>query len=409
MTVSAQQRVAELAARDRFGRIVGYLAARFGTLSEAEDALSLALVAALEKWPEDGVPDNPTAWLLAVARRRLTDMARRGQTRQRAEEHLTTLAEERADLMMETPDFPDERLRLMVACADPGIPRSVQAPLMLQTILGFDAATIASAFLVSPAAMGQRLARAKRKIRTAGIRLDVGRDDLSPQRLAGVLDAVYACFTSGWVAESSTSADITTEAIWLARLMTQQRPTDPEPLGLLALLLFAHARRDARIDSLGRYVPLDEQDTLRWHHDEIAEAEQLLGRAATLRTPGRFQIEAAIQSAHCDRHRTGVTEWRMLGRLYDALMRVAPSIGSAVSRSAAWMMAAQLDAAEAQLDALDPADVKTYAPYWVVSAELARRREDHAKAIGCYAVAIGLTINPAERAYLETRRSTCLQ
>ncbi|MEL7368869.1 MAG: DUF6596 domain-containing protein [Myxococcota bacterium] len=400
VTTKVAARVAELAARDRFGRLVGYLAQRFGTLSEAEDALSQALLSALEQWPVEGIPNNPSAWLLTVARRRITDAMRRNRTRDQAQAHLETLAEERADLVVEAPDFPDDRLKLMVACTHPAIARSVQAPLILQVVLGFDAQTISSVFLVSPTAMGQRLARAKRKIRASGIRVDVDGVDLSEERAAGVLDAIYTCFTAGWI---DGGTKWRSEAQWLGRLVCRARPDDAEALGLAALMRFIDARRDARLVE-GHYIPLDAQDSRAWYHDEIDEADLLLARASRLKRPGRFQIEAAIQSVHGARRRTGRTDWAAIGRLYDALMQVAPSVGGAVSRSAAWLMAGHRDAAQAQLDALEPQDVKAYQPYWAVAAEVAKRSGDQARAQACYDRAIGLSVDPAERAYLVSQQ-----
>jgi RNA polymerase sigma-70 factor (ECF subfamily) len=318
VTAADSRRAVEAAARHSYGKLVAYLAARTGDVAGAEDSLSEAFAAALVAWPADGVPRAPEAWLLAVARRKAIDQARRRRTHHDSGEMLAMLAEEMtADSDIETA-IPDDRLRLMFACAHPAIEEAARAPLILQTVLGLDAAAIASAFLVAPATMSQRLVRAKRKIAATKIPFRVPeRDDLA-ERLDTVLDAIYAVFAAGWADPAGAVArtrDFAEEAIWLGRLVVSLQPEAAEALGLLALMLHAEARRAARRDAGGDFVPLDEQDVARWDGATIDEAEELLLRASAIGAVGRFQLEAAVQSAHAVRRRTGRADWAAILQL----------------------------------------------------------------------------------------------
>ena len=258
---------AEAVARRSYGKLVAFLAARTRDVAAAEDALSDAFAAALVDWPASGVPDSPEAWLMTVARRKLIDAARRRRSGEGAVDHLRLMADELEAAAENVPQVPDERVALMFACTHPAIDRTIRAPLMLQTILGFDAATIASSFLVSPATMGKRLTRAKTKIREAGIPFRVPeRGDLR-ERLDAVLEAIYAAFAEGWSDPAGTEVrrrNLAEEGIWLGRLVTSLLPDEPEAIGLLALMLHAEARRGARRNARGEYVPLAEQDPRAW-------------------------------------------------------------------------------------------------------------------------------------------------
>jgi RNA polymerase sigma-70 factor (ECF subfamily) len=301
------RRAAESAARRSYGKLIAFLAARTGDVALAEDCLSDAFAKALVDWPAHGLPDNAEAWLLTVARRRMIDAGRHQRIGEAVARELEWLFDELDSGADNARDIPDDRLRLMFACAHPAIDATVRAPLILQTTLGFDAATIGSAFLVAPATMGQRLVRAKTKIRQARIPFCVPEPDQLGQRLQAVLDAIYAAYAEGWSDPSGTDPrqrNLADESLWLGRVVTSLLPDAAEALGLLALMLHAQARRGARRDHAGHYVPLDEQDTSRWEHALIAEAEALLHRASRLRAPGRYQLEAAVQSAHAVRRIT---------------------------------------------------------------------------------------------------------
>ena len=406
VAASAAQ-AAEAAARRSYGKLVAFLAARTRDVAAAEDALSAAFESALRDWPASGVPASPEAWLLTAARRSMIDAARRRRTPDAAAPDLLLFA----DLMTDDAGqraIPDDRLLLMFACAHPAIDRGVRAPLMLQTILGFDAASIASAFLVAPATMGQRLVRAKTKIKQAGIPFRLPDADDLPERLDSVLEAIYASFTEGWSDAAGTDArrrNLAEGGIWLGRLVAALLPDEPEALGLLALMLHAQARRAARRDANGDYVPLAEQDPQGWDLVLIDEAEALLRRASTLASIGRYQLEAAVQSAHVIRRLTGRADWAAIMQLYDALAALTGSPVVALNRSIA---IAELRGAAAGLAALDPlADEPRFAdyqPYWAARAGLLERAGHAAAADEAYRRAIGLEADPAVRRFLQQRR-----
>ena len=377
MAGEATRATAEAVARRSYGKLVAFLAAQSGDVAGAEDALADAFAAALSDWDKGGIPDNPEGWLLTVARRRAIDAARRRHSGEAAVPHLQLLAEELAARTSPTPSrqsMPDHRLSLMFACAHPAIDPGIRAPLILQTILGFDAATIGSAFLVSPATMGQRLARAKAKIRQAGIPFRVPeRSDLR-ERLGAVLEAIYAAFAEGWSDPAGTEArrrDLGEEAIWLGRLVVSLMPDEPEALGLLALMLHAEARRGARRSAAGDYVPLAEQDPALWDADLIAEAEALLLAASRMGKPDRYQLEAAVQSAHAVRRATGRPDWAAIRMLYDALAEITGSPVVAINRAIA---IAETDGPAAGLAALSAVEsdarLAQYQPYWAARAAL---------------------------------------
>ena len=400
--------VAEAAARQSYGKLIAYLSARSRDVAGAEDALADAFAAALERWPRTGVPEKPEAWLLAVARRRRVDAVRRRLTSEAGRDHLKLIAEE-VEARMTDEDLPDERLRLMFACAHPAIESSVRAPLILQTVLGFDAAAIASAFLVSPATMGQRLVRAKTRIRETGIPFRVPERAGLGERLDAVLEAIYATFAEGWSDPAGTETrrrNLATEGIWLGRLVASLLPDEPEALGLLSLMLFAEARRAARRDAAGDYVPLAEQDCALWDHALVDEAEALLGHAATKGVIGRYQLEAAVQSAHATRRRTGRTDWVAIRELYDALHSIAGSPVVAINRAVA---IAEAEGAAAGLAALyvlgDDKRLDDYQPYWAARAGLLARLGQVQLATDAYERAIGLERDPAVRRFLQGKRA----
>jgi len=394
---------AETVARAAYGRLLAYLAARSRDVAAAEDALAEAFRAALETWPERGVPDQPEAWLFKAARRNLTHAGRRASVRAAAGPTLQLLAEERQD--RGPAPFLDERLKLLFVCAHPAIDPAARAPLMLQTVLGLDAARIASAFLVAPAAMGQRLVRAKTRIRDAGIAFAVPEPTELPERLGAVLDAIYAAYGSGW--EDLAGADarrkgLVAEAIGLARLVVALLPGEPEARGLLALMLYCESRSAARRDATGAFVPLSEQDPALWSGEMIGEAERELAAASSLGNPGRLQLEAAIQSVHVQRAVTGWTNWEAVVTLYDGLARISPTIGVLVGRAAAIGETRGAEAGLAALGQIAAAVVRSYQPYWAARAHLLARIGDPL-AHQAYATAMGLAEDPAVKAFLLTR------
>jgi len=398
---------AEAVARQSYGKLVALLASRTRDVAAAEDALAEAFAAALVDWPNGGVPDSPEAWLLTVARRRLIDASRRVRSRVEASDHLQLMADEVEAAAADRSAIPDERLALMFACAHPAIDAAVRAPLILQTVLGFDAAAIGSAFLVSPAAMAQRLVRAKNKIRLAGIPFHVPeRADLAA-RVDAVLDAIYAAFAEGWSDPAGTEVrrrNLAEEAIWLGRLVATLLPDEPEALGLLALMLYAQARRDARRNAKGDYVPLAEQDPNAWNGNLIGEAEALLLRASALPRLGRYQLEAAVQSAHLTRRHGGRADWAAIERIYDTLWSMTGSPVVAINRAVAVAETRGVTAGLAALDELsEDRRLAEYQPYWAARAELLARAGEQAAASDAYERAIGLETDEVVRRFLRRR------
>ena len=406
MSESATHDAIEAVARDSYGRLVAYIASRTGDIADAQDALSEALVSALKTWPNNGVPDKPEAWLLQVARNRLIDASRREQTRRSAEPLLQQLAGETEAPATEPESFPDERLKLLFVCAHPAIDPAARTPLMLQAVLGIDAAEIASAFLASPAAMSQRLVRAKLKIRDAAIPFRVPDPPEWNERLPFVLDAIYAAYTTGWESlpdTASTHHALAAEAIVLGRVVVQLMPREAEAHGLLSLMLHCQARRDARYGSDGEFVPLDRQDSTRWSRPLIEEAEQHLNEASGFGSVGRFQFEAAIQSIHAGRATSGRTDWPEIALLYEGLVRVAPGFGSWVGRAVAIAQAVSPAAGLNALDAIPPDGVANYQPYWASRGHILKLLGRDDEAHQCWTRAAGLTDDPALQRYLARR------
>ncbi|MFZ4727928.1 MAG: RNA polymerase sigma factor [Pseudanabaena sp.] len=398
------RRAAELAARNSYGRLVAYLAAKTRDVAAAEDALGDAFLSALKTWEESGVPKNPEAWLLVTARNRLIDAGRRSQVRDKV---LNTFKhnglEFSTEPSLESVTFPDDRLKLLFICAHPAIDSAIHTALMLQTVLGLNAAQIASAFLVAPATMSQRLVRAKTKIRDAGIAFELPEEKDLSTRLAAVLEAIYAAYTNAW--ETVDGSDprhrgLAEEAIWLARLCVQLMPQEPEARGLLALMLYCESRRDARRNANGAYVPLLEQDTNLWSQTAIAEAERELTQAATFKQLGRFQLEAAIQSIHAQRAIAQPVNWQALALLYEGLIQLSPTLGALVSHAAAIAEAQGLEYGLTRLDAIPMESIKSYQPYWALKAHLLKQSGLEAESQQAYIRAIGLTEDSAIREFL---------
>jgi predicted RNA polymerase sigma factor len=401
------QSMADAVARRSYGKLVAFLSARTRDVAAAEDALSEAFASALGDWPKNGCPQNPEAWLMTVARRKCIDMARRRQSSGVVDQDLQQIAAV-LEATAADAEIPDRRLALMFACAHPAIDASIRAPLILQVILGVDAGTIASAFLMSPTAMGKRLVRAKSKIRETGIPFRIPEREELPSRLDSVLEAVYASFAEGWSDPAGidvTRRDLTAEALFLARLITELLPNEPEALGLLALMLHAEARRPARRSKDNEYVPLADQDPALWNVEMIDEAEALLVRASNFGTIGRYQLEAAIQSAHVYRCRTGQSNWGSVLQMYDALFVISGSPVVAINRALA---IAELQGPYPGLEAMpNPTDTRLagYQPHWAARAELLAKTGSVEEALHAYEIAIGLERDSSIRHFLEQRQS----
>ena len=389
--------------RDSYGRLLAVLAAPTRDIAAAEDALADAFERALVRWPGDGIPANPEGWLLTVARNRLRDLWK--SSGYRMTESLTESDCASTSLDDDMPAIPDRRLELMLVCAQPAIAPNIRTPLMLQSVLGVEAAAIATAFAVEPATMAQRLVRAKKRIRDAGIPFALPeRDDLA-ERLHSVLEAVYGAYAIDWqlAPQGAPIESLSAEALHLALVLAELLPDEPEVLGLAALVCLSEARRPARRTADGGFIPLDGQDTRRWDSVLIARGEVLLRRAHDHRRPGRFQYEAAIQSAHCTRATQGRVDMTALRKLHRALLRVAPSLGAAVASAA---VDGEIDGADAGLRALDAIDdpaVERFQPAWTTRAHLLAEAGRVTEAAGAYRRAIELTADSGVAEYLLRR------
>ncbi len=399
--------VVEKTVRVSYGKLLALLAARSKDIAASEDALADAFAAAIEKWPDTGVPKSPEAWLLTAARRKLIDQSRRTATSVRAKPELERVMDELQNRM--TPDasgdqLPDERLKLMLICAHPAIDPAIRTPLILQTILGFDAQRIARVFLTAPATMSQRLVRAKRKIAEAGIPFETPEKSVLAERIAAVLDAIYAAFSAGVDDQTAAGAEFADEALFLGELVIQLLDDHPEAYGLFALMLYIRSRREAFRPG-GVYTPMHKQDTALWDQKMIARAEHWLIRASKYHTPGRYQIEAAIQSAHITAKTTGEFTVDRVLHLYDQLLVIAPTTGARVGKAG---LMSQLGMAQAALDTLEGIDeghAKHYQAYWAVRAHALAQLGRNDLADRAYDLAITLSDDPSVRRFLIEQRA----
>lgn len=396
----------ELAAREAYGRLLSAVVSRTRDIAAAEDALADAFAAALEQWPRTGVPREPVGWLLTAARRKVVDAQRRSAVRAALDAALEAFTPVAHDEAPASP-FRDERLELLFVCAHPGIAADARTALMLHTVLGLDVETIASAMRVPPRTLGQRLWRAKTRIRDAGFTFEVPGEAALAERLDPVLESIYAGYGSAWedVTGDGDLRGLAEESLSLARTLAALLPGQPEALGLLALLLFVESRRDARRGPDGAYVPLDAQDPALWNATLLDEAERALREASRAGRIGPFQLEAAIQSAHCAQRRSGRSARAELVTLYDGLVTLTPTLGALVARAVAIADHLGPQAGLAALGALPLASREDYQPYWAAAAELHARAGHTADARRAYTRAMGLTEDPAARAFLSARRT----
>jgi RNA polymerase sigma-70 factor (ECF subfamily) len=405
MNSDKARRIVERIARESYGRLVAVLVVRTRDVASAEDLLADAFAAALEQWPTEGVPTNPDGWLVTVAKRRHVDLLRRGQVQMNGEPHLQMLASEIEEASrMSEEELPDRRLALMFACAHPLIERGARAPLILQTVLGIAAKAIASAFLVSPGSMSQRLVRAKAHIKESGIPFSVPDQGEMPERLNAVLEAIYAAYSSGWDKAPEGASELAPEAIWLSGLIAKMLPEEPEAKALLALMLYAEARRNARRDREGCYVPIDQQDVALWDRTQISNAEKLLHACNRSGPTGRYQLEAAIQSAHIAQRLTGANCWPAIVSLYDHLVSLTSSPVAVLNRAAALAEVAGPDAALAELSGISTDKrILGYQPYWATLGHLNLRAGNIEAGCEALRVAIGLSTDSAVRQHLWLR------
>jgi RNA polymerase sigma-70 factor (ECF subfamily) len=407
----------ERAYREEWTKLLATLAGQVGgDVGLAEEAVADAFAAAAAEWPAGGVPARPGGWLTTVARRRAIDALRRGRTRaanQAALEHLEALvhaenddptADERGH---DRSGVGDDRLRLLFTCCHPGLALEVRVALTLRAVGGLEVPEIARAFLTSETTMYQRLVRAKRKIKAAGIPYRVPPDDELPERLGGVLHVLYLVFTEGHVATAGDSlvrADLCAEAIRLARLVVELLPSEPEAHGLLALLLLTDARRPARTDATGQAVSLEDQDRSRWDRTAVAEGTAVLDHALGFGRPGPFQVQAAIAALHAEAPSWEATDWPQIAALYGELERLAPSPIASLNRAAALALADGPHVGLALLATLDGDErLDRYQPLHATRAELLARAGDVDGATAAYRRAVELTQNPVERAALLAR------
>lgn len=394
----------ELSIRASYGRLLGYLSSRSRDIQSCEDALAEAFAQALTKWTTEGIPKNPEAWLLTVAKNRLIDQFKHSKVIQNSVETILLIDKELSEKQNE--DFQDDQLKLLFVCAHPSIDESVRTPLMLQLVLGLPSEEIASSFLTSPSAMSKKLTRAKQKIKEAGISFKLPDPDDLESRLESVLDTIFAAYGKSWDHLSTGNENLKSldfEALYLASTLQNHLPQEPEVLGLCSFMLYCDSRRNARRNNLNEFVPLDEQNTQLWSQDQIAQAEKNLHQALVFGKIGRFQLEAAIQSAHCARVQQNINNWQEILNLYQVLIQNYPTAGGYLSYVAAFCELHGPQAALQKLLSQKDFDYSGYQPYWVLKTELHKKMNCLKLAQDAIHIAIGLTEDKSVRDFLRKK------
>ena len=409
------QSVVEAVFRQESGRIIATLIRIAGSFDLAEEAMQEAFASALASWPAKGLPENPAAWITAVAHRKLIDHGRRERTRREKQEPLLyetpTIHQPEAEALFEavTMPYPDDRLRLIFTCCHPALNQEAQVALTLRTLGGLTTPEIARAFLVPEATMAQRLVRAKRKIQQAQIPYEVPPRSQLKERLASVQEAIYLVFNEGYSATTGDSLvrrELCSEAIRLARTLCELLPGEPENTGLLALMLLHDSRRDARTDKQGRLVTLEEQDRSLWDRERIREGVTLVEQALRARRAGPYQLQAAIAALHAEARTPAETDWRQIAALYQELLRITPSPVVALNHAAAVAMGESLELGLARIDHLgESGELDDYHLYHAARADILRRLGRREEAATAYQAALQLATNKVEQDYLRQRLS----